>query len=56
MALDKFVRIKVSEEQRDRYYKLAKTEYDGNFSGMVKDLLDKYENELKKKGVNIDEC
>lgn len=56
MALDKFARIKVSEEQRDRYYKLAKIEYDGNFSGMVKDLLKKYEIELKEKGVDIDEC
>lgn len=51
MALNKFARIKVSEEQRDNYYKLAEIEYNGNFSGMVKDLLDKYEKELKKKGV-----
>lgn len=56
MALDKFARIKVSEEQRNRYYKLAKIEYNGNFSGMVKDLLDKYEIQLKDKGVDIDEC
>ena len=55
MALDKFVRIKVTEEQRQSYYELAKIEYEGNFSGMVKDLLKKYENELKEKGVIIDE-
>ena len=52
---DKIVKVKVTEYQREHYYKLASVEYDGNFSGMVKDLLDKYENELKKKGVNIDE-
>ena len=55
MALDKFVRIKVTEDQRNRYYELAKAEYNGNFSGMVKDLLEKYENELKEKGAKIDE-
>jgi len=55
MALNKFARIKVSEEQRDKYYKLAEVEYNGNFSGMVKDLLEKYEQELREKGVFIDE-
>lgn len=55
MALEKFARIKVSEEQRDNYYKLAEVEYKGNFSGMVKDLLDKYEKELKERGVLDDE-
>ena len=56
MALDKMVRIKVSHEQKEHYYKLAKIEYEGNFSGMAKDLLKKYEEELKKKGVNINGC
>ena len=55
MALNKFVRIKVTEEQRNKYYKLAEIEYNGNFSGMVKDLLNKYEDKLKEKGIDIDE-
>lgn len=52
---DKIVKVKVTEEEREHYYKLAKVEYN-NFAEMVKDLLDKYEKELKEKGVVIDEC
>lgn len=51
---DKIVKVKVTEFQREHYYKLAKVEYE-NFAEMVKDLLDKYENELLKKGVILDE-
>lgn len=52
---DKIVKVKVTEYQREHYYKLASVEYD-SFTEMVKDLLEKYEIELKEKGVNIDEC
>lgn len=52
---DKIVKVKVTEHQREHYYKLASVEYD-SFTEMVKDLLEKYEIELKEKGVNIDEC
>ena len=51
---DKIVKVKVTEYQREHYYKLASVEYD-SFTEMVKDLLEKYEIELKEKGVNIDE-
>jgi hypothetical protein len=54
MALDKVVKVKVTEEQKQGYYKLAEVEYNGNFSGMVKDLLRKYENELRERGEDID--
>lgn len=54
MVKDKIVKVKVTEEEREHYYKLSKIEY-SNFAEMVKDLLEKYENELKDKGVNIDE-
>lgn len=51
---DKIVKVKVTEFQREHYYKLAKVEYE-SFTEMVKDLLDKYENELLRKGVILDE-
>ena len=51
MSLNKFIKIRVSEEQKELYYKLAKKEYEGNLSRMIKDLLKKYENEvLEKRG------
>lgn len=52
---DKIVKVKVTEEEREHYYKLSKIEYN-NFAEMVKDLLYKYEEDLKAKGVKIDEC
>jgi hypothetical protein len=52
---DKIVKVKVTEYQREHYYKLASIEYD-SFTEMVKDLLDKYEQKLKEKGVTLDEC
>lgn len=52
---DKIVKVKVTEEEREHYYKLSKIEY-SNFAEMVKDLLYKYEEDLKAKGVKIDEC
>lgn len=51
---DKIVKIKVTEDEREHYYKLAKIEYN-NFSEMMKDLLDKYEKELRERGVSINE-
>lgn len=51
---DKIVKVKVTEEEREHYYKLAKIEYN-NFADMVKDLLSKYEESLLKKGIKIDE-
>lgn len=51
---DKIVKVKVTETEREHYYKLAKIEYN-NFADMVKDLLAKYEESLSKKGVKIDE-
>ncbi|SCJ49497.1 Uncharacterised protein [uncultured Clostridium sp.] len=51
---DKIVKVKVTEDEREHYYKLSKVEYN-NFAEMVKDLLYKYEQELKKKGVTVDE-
>lgn len=53
--LDQIVRLKVSKKQKEHYYELAKKEYDGNFSGMVKDLLHKYEKDLQKRGLVKDE-